>query len=165
MRRTRPFESPSAFARACIQLAIAVAALGITRLVDPLFALPLAAMLLLFAALARLADSDRLDDPDVPAAQPAPSEAADTSKVERTFRLPVSVGAERACVVGDFNDWSLTSHPMRRGSTWFTAVVELEAGRSYRYRYLLDGSRWENDWNADRYVPNDHGTDDSVALT
>ena len=38
----------------------------------------------------------------------------------------------------------------------------LEAGKSYRFRYLLDGERWENDWDADAYKPNEFGTDDSI---
>ena len=34
----------------------------------------------------------------------------------------------------------------------------------YRYRYLLDGTRWENAWDADDYVPNPYGGDDSVVV-
>jgi hypothetical protein len=41
-------------------------------------------------------------------------------------------------------------------------VIELPAGRTYQYRYLVDGDRWENDWQADAYAPNDYGGDDSV---
>ena len=41
-------------------------------------------------------------------------------------------------------------------------TVGLDAGRAYRFRYLLDGQRWENDWAADAYQPNDFGGDDSV---
>ena len=44
------------------------------------------------------------------------------------------------------------------------ATVALEPGRSYRYRYLLDGQRWENDQQADRYEPNPLGTVDSVVV-
>ena len=44
----------------------------------------------------------------------------------------------------------------------FKASVTLKAGKQYRFRYLLDGDRWENDWQADAYVPNDFGTDDSI---
>ena len=40
--------------------------------------------------------------------------------------------------------------------------VGLEAGRAYRFRYLLDGHRWDNDWAADAYEPNDFGAGDSV---
>ena len=44
----------------------------------------------------------------------------------------------------------------------FSVTVSLNAGNDYRYRYLLDGARWENDWAADAYVPNPFGTQDSV---
>ena len=29
-------------------------------------------------------------------------------------------------------------------------------------RYILDGNRWENDWEADSYIRNPFGTDDSL---
>ena len=80
-----------------------------------------------------------------------------------TFKLPREVAAETACLVGEFNDWSGESHPMKRlkdGS--FRAAVSLAPGRAYRYRFLLDGVRWENDWAADGYVPNESGAEDSV---
>jgi hypothetical protein len=32
----------------------------------------------------------------------------------------------------------------------------------YRFRYYLDGQRWENDWEAEEYRPNDFGSDDSI---
>jgi hypothetical protein len=44
----------------------------------------------------------------------------------------------------------------------FSVTVDLDAGRAYRFRYLLDGQRWDNDWAADAYVRNDFGGDDSV---
>ena len=44
----------------------------------------------------------------------------------------------------------------------FSLTVGLDAGRAYRFRYLLDGRRWDNDWAADAYQPNDFGGDDSV---
>lgn len=41
-------------------------------------------------------------------------------------------------------------------------TVSLDAGRAYRFRYLLDGHWWDNDWSADAYQPNGFGGDDSV---
>ena len=35
-------------------------------------------------------------------------------------------------------------------------------GRRYRFRYLVDGERWQNDWQAHDYEPNEFGGDDSV---
>jgi 1,4-alpha-glucan branching enzyme len=50
----------------------------------------------------------------------------------------------------------------RRKDGSFTLTLSLQAGREYRYRYLLDGERWENDWAADGYTPNPFGSDDSL---
>ena len=47
------------------------------------------------------------------------------------------------------------------GDTW-SITVEMLPGRTYRFRYLLDDARWENDWEADDYVENPHGGQDSV---
>jgi len=80
-----------------------------------------------------------------------------------TFRLPAEVQAEQAALLGEFNDWDAAAAPMRRrkdGS--FSLTLSLKSGRAYRFRYLLDGRRWENDWAADAYVPNAFGAEDSV---
>lgn len=44
----------------------------------------------------------------------------------------------------------------------FSVTLNLDAGKEYRFRYLLDGTRWENDAQADRSVPNEFGSEDSV---
>lgn len=80
-----------------------------------------------------------------------------------TFELPAEVEANEAYVCGEFNDWSDTATPLKRGKDGtFAVTVALEAGRRYRFRYLLDDGRWENDWTADDYVTNDFGGEDSV---
>ena len=73
-----------------------------------------------------------------------------------TFRLEKDLAgaAGRAAVVGDFNDWSPSSAPMKRlkdGS--FKADLKLEPGREYQFRYLLDDGQWQNDSAAEDYVP------------
>ena len=81
-----------------------------------------------------------------------------------TFRLPSSMWAERVNLVGEFNDWDTTATPMTRSradADW-KVTIELEAGQRYRFRYLVDGKEWLNDWHADDYVENPHGSDDSV---
>ena len=79
-----------------------------------------------------------------------------------TFRTESIQGGHEAAVVGEFNDWSSSAHPMaRRGDDRFEVVVWLAPGR-YRFRYLVDGHRWENDWHADAYEPNAFGGEDSV---
>ena len=80
-----------------------------------------------------------------------------------TFKLAAEVEADTAVLCGEFNQWSADAEPMKKlkdGS--FSTTVSLEAGQKYRFRYLLDGGRWENDWEADAYLPNEHGTEDSI---
>jgi hypothetical protein len=35
----------------------------------------------------------------------------------------------------------------------FTITVNLAADTQYQFRYLLDDKAWENDWEADAYIP------------
>ena len=82
-----------------------------------------------------------------------------------TFVLPkeAAYGAESVCVLGEFNDWSPDAHPLKRQENGnFSVTLELETGRSYRFRYVVDGWKYENDWFADRYEPNPYGGEDSV---
>ncbi len=79
------------------------------------------------------------------------------------FELPGQVRADRIAVVGDFNNWSSDATVMTRGPDGVHAAeVVVERGWAYRYKFLLDGERWENDPNAHRYEANDFGGDDSV---
>jgi hypothetical protein len=80
-----------------------------------------------------------------------------------TFTLDPRVGAQVAVVSGEWNGWVRDVHVMERDDRGgFSLTIALEAGRRYRFRYLLDGERWENDWDADAYEANDFGVDDSI---
>jgi len=81
-----------------------------------------------------------------------------------TFRIPAEQAkAQAAAVLGEFNGWNADLHPMeRRKDGSFSATVTVEAGRPYRFRYLLDGRHWTNDEAADALVPNQYGGEDSV---
>ncbi len=73
-----------------------------------------------------------------------------------TFCLPPELAkiANTAAVVGEFNNWDHDATPMTRlKSGDFKVTVDLEMGREYQYRFLLDGQHWENDFQADRYSP------------
>jgi 1,4-alpha-glucan branching enzyme len=84
-----------------------------------------------------------------------------------TFRLPKDAAPD-ACavsVVGEFNNWDMSEHQMKKLKNGdFSATIELTCNREYRFRYLIDSCRWENDWCADKYLPNKHGSDDSVVI-
>ena len=107
--------------------------------------------------------SDRLRQAG--SARPEESAAPAVPTVPVTFTLPGEVGAGDVALCGDFSGWTAGSIPLRRGSdgAW-QVTVPLAPGSSYRYRYLLDGERWENAWQADRYEPNPFGSDDSVVI-
>ncbi len=84
-----------------------------------------------------------------------------------TFKFPriAAPGANSVCIVGDFNDWNIYANPMKRLKQGdFTITVALEPGREYQFRYLIDGARWENDWNADKYVKSPYGDSDNSVI-
>ena len=112
-------------------------------------------------------DQPPVNDAAGAAGQPSEPQtpATQVSAVEVTFTLPADLHAETVTLCGEFNDWSAEDTRLERGSdgSW-QATVALEPGRSYRYRYLLDGQRWENDEQADGYVPNPLGSVDSVVV-
>jgi 1,4-alpha-glucan branching enzyme len=85
-------------------------------------------------------------------------------KVRVTFSMPPLNGVKQLNLVGDFNNWSITETPLKRAAdgSWSVALT-LESGRDYEYRYFADGREWHNDWQADGYVPNQFGSDNSVA--
>jgi 1,4-alpha-glucan branching enzyme len=89
---------------------------------------------------------------------------AGNGQVRVVFRLPYTTLADRISVVGEFNDWDTTATPMnhRRPDAEWSAAVVLDAGRRYRFRYLLDGRQWLNDWYADDHEDNVCGLLDSV---
>ncbi|MFQ5575755.1 MAG: isoamylase early set domain-containing protein [Anaerolineae bacterium] len=94
----------------------------------------------------------------------------DTCRV--TFELPQELETElgerihQVAVVGEFNNWSQQADLMKkaRGGTWKTQL-ELETGREYQFRYLVNGAEWCNEWQADKYVPNNIDGDNSVVVT
>lgn len=90
-----------------------------------------------------------------------PAKRGGTTKV--TFELPPESASAQVFLCGDFNDWAREATPLtRRKDGRFSVTVALPQGRSYRFKYLIDGERWENDGAADEYVDNGFGSKDSV---
>ena len=84
-----------------------------------------------------------------------------------TFRVlkEAVLDANQVCLVGDFNEWNILANPMKRLKKGdFTTQIELQPGRDYQFRYHIDNSRWENDWQADKYVPNPFGDSDNSVV-
>jgi 1,4-alpha-glucan branching enzyme len=85
-----------------------------------------------------------------------------------SFRLDAAeaVGAKKVQLLGDFNNWDESVEPMTAlKSNDFTATVELEAGKEYQFRYLIDGAEWKNEAQADAFVANSFGGQNSVVST
>jgi 1,4-alpha-glucan branching enzyme len=88
-------------------------------------------------------------------------------KVLVTFRISQETWADHITLVGDFNDWNETSHPLirtRSDPDWHI-TIELDAGRRYQFRYLRDGREWNCDDHADDYVLNPYGDVNCVVDT
>jgi 1,4-alpha-glucan branching enzyme len=82
-----------------------------------------------------------------------------------TFKLAAdkSNPPEKVTLVGDFNDWNEDSTPMKKGKDGsFSVSIDFPLNTIYRFRYLIDGIRWENDDAADNYELSPFGTDNSV---
>lgn len=84
-----------------------------------------------------------------------------------TFSLPKEavIEAQSVQLVGEFNDWQASEdyllQPTKDGS--YSLDLELNTGREYEFRYLIDNEKWENDWTADKYVPSPfQGIENSV---
>jgi 1,4-alpha-glucan branching enzyme len=85
--------------------------------------------------------------------------------VKVTFQLPADVEGDTVHLVGDFNDWQTSSHAMRqqKDGSW-RITMDLAPDGRYQFRYLVDGEKWFNDEQADLYVPNPHGGENSVVV-
>ena len=84
-----------------------------------------------------------------------------------TFRISEEIGksAATAHVVGEFNGWDFFSTPMKKLKKGaFTATLNLEKGREYQFRYLLDNSNWQNEGDADKLVPSPFGDSENSVI-
>ena len=77
-----------------------------------------------------------------------------------TFRLPKAAAPKATTVhiVGEFNNWSTVATPMKKlKSGEFKAILDLLPGKAFQFRYLIDQTSWENEWEADRYEKSEYG--------
>ena len=84
-----------------------------------------------------------------------------------TFRLTKKMahGADHVHLVGEFNQWNIMTTPMKRLKNGdFTLTLDLETGRDYQFRYLINQVYWENDDKADAYLPTPFGDCDNSVV-
>jgi predicted flap endonuclease-1-like 5' DNA nuclease len=76
------------------------------------------------------------------------------TKVTFTLSSEVVADATSGLLLGEFNNWDynngISLKKQKDGS--MKATANLEAGRTYQYRYLLNDGRWVNDHNAEQYI-------------
>lgn len=66
--------------------------------------------------------------------------------VKVTFSLPAGEPAGAVSVVGDFNGWDPSAHPLKlRANRTRSASVTVPAGSTLRFRYLAEGGLWFDD--------------------
>jgi 1,4-alpha-glucan branching enzyme len=74
-------------------------------------------------------------------------------KVTFCFPKEAAKTAQKVAVVGDFNNWNGGGLTLKRDKNGnFKGSIDLEVGKEYQFKYLIDGAAWENDWQADKYV-------------
>lgn len=79
-----------------------------------------------------------------------------------TFSIPQEWAEKDVQLVGDFNDWDEDSDILELKDGRWEITLRLSPENSYRFKYLIDQKRWENDDAADAYVENIFGSEDSV---
>jgi 1,4-alpha-glucan branching enzyme len=84
-------------------------------------------------------------------------------KKRRVIMTLKAQGAGKVCLMGDFNNWNQTIHPMKQNEkgVWGKNVM-LPAGR-YEYKFLVDGEWWNDPENRD-FCRNCFGTLNSVTV-
>ena len=89
-----------------------------------------------------------------------------SDKVKVNFVLAKDTVAGKVSVVGDFNGWDPTVHPLRSRSNGTRSVaVTLPAQRRFAFRYLDEAGRWIDDDAAHAYEDNGIGGVNSVVHT
>jgi 1,4-alpha-glucan branching enzyme len=90
----------------------------------------------------------------------------DSDQIKVSFVLPGDRVAGKVSVVGDFNDWNPSVHPLRKRANGTRSVsVSLPAGGRYRFRYVTGDGTWHDDESASEFEPNGFGGANAVLTT
>lgn len=73
--------------------------------------------------------------------------------------------AKKIYLAAEFNGWQFSENELTKQKNGdFATTIDLEPGE-YAFRYVLDGEHWENDFDADKYVPSGvMGVENSVVV-
>lgn len=82
---------------------------------------------------------------------------------EVTFKVEADDADDVALYI-ESNDWEPISMKKLKSGP-FKATLRLPLDEEIQFRYLIDGSNWENDETADAYAANEYGSENSVVIT
>ena len=74
-----------------------------------------------------------------------------------TFKVDpeLAQGADKVMLAGEFNKWNTGKKAemkkLKNGA--FTATLDLETGKEYAFRYVVNGKQWVNEPEADKFIP------------
>ncbi len=85
------------------------------------------------------------------------------SKKQKVTFILKAADAVQVAVTGDFNNWNVTSHLLKKNKKgiWEKSLM-LEAGR-YEYKFLVDGA-WQADPQNSQVCRNNFGTTNNVLM-
>ncbi|MFD2513303.1 isoamylase early set domain-containing protein [Pontibacter locisalis] len=70
--------------------------------------------------------------------------------------------ADKAEIVGLNGDWNNRVEMKKRKDGSFVAEVSLPKNSYHEFKYLINGSEWRNDPDADGEAPNEYGETNSI---
>jgi len=79
-----------------------------------------------------------------------------------TFHVPAEWAQKEVAVVGDFNEWDPKANKLKKKNGEWEGTIRFKPNTEVRFRYFIDGNNWTNDEQADAYVPNSFGGEDSL---
>ena len=86
-------------------------------------------------------------------------------KVTFVVAKEISESAKKINLTGDFNNWDIESIAMKKNKNGeFATSVELEKGKEYQFKYVIDGKEWLNENEADKFVNNEFQSNNSVVI-
>lgn len=86
------------------------------------------------------------------------------NETEVTFEFNSNVD-DHVELIAEFNNWQPLAMQYSKKYKAFRTKVRLPKNSNYQFRYLVNKEVWQNDHQADKYLLNSFGTDNSVVST
>lgn len=71
-----------------------------------------------------------------------PKAKAAVKEVTLELTNEAAENASEVAVAGEFNNWDKSANKMTKTLNGFEAKLTLEPGKSYQFKYVLDGEKW-----------------------